>query len=131
MPNNKFRVDDSLASIITKSVKPFLNDKTLNESFEDYVKVSDTDYGVYKETSINSIFPKYTMVSSNPTAQPDDDSSDEENEEPKHEPTVVPSIRDVIASKQMEESKMSTINTIYIGSLTIVGLYILFRYLKH
>ena len=131
MLNNKFRVDDNLASIITKTIKPFFNDKTIHENFEDYVKLDNTDYSVYKETSVTSIFPKYTMVSSNPNSQSNDDSSDEENEEPTISPSIVPPMGDVMASKQMDESKMSTINTIYIGSLTVIGLYVLFRYLKH
>jgi hypothetical protein len=45
--------------------------------------------------------------------------------------TSVPQVPDVIASKMFEQSKMSTINTVYIGSLTMIGLYVLFRYMKY
>ena len=45
--------------------------------------------------------------------------------------TSGPQVPDVIASKMFEQSKMSTINTVYIGSLTMIGLYVLFRYMKY
>ena len=37
---------------------------------------------------------------------------------------------DVIAIKQFQESKMDITTQIYMGSLTILGLFVLFRYLR-
>jgi len=42
---------------------------------------------------------------------------------------VVSPILDVITVKQVQESKLDPVTNIFVGSLTVVGLYVLYRYL--
>ena len=54
----------------------------------------------------------------------DESSDDDEPEQPEY------GSLDVIAVKQFHESKMDITSQIYVGSLTILGLFVLFRYLR-
>ena len=56
-----------------------------------------------------------------------DESSDDEQVEP--EQPEYGSL-DVIAVKQFHQSKMDITSQIYVGSLTILGLFVLFRYFR-
>jgi len=42
---------------------------------------------------------------------------------------VVSPVLDVIAVKQVHESKLDPVTNVFMGSLTVVGLYVLYRYL--
>jgi hypothetical protein len=109
------------------------------------------NFAIYSEKSKDTPYAKYTIVSQHPentpistnisgpgiTPQSDSDhvhrdglQLSQSNLEYNGAKDNDPIIKDVIVSKQFEESYMSTINRVYIGSLTIVGLYVLFRYLK-
>jgi len=60
-----------------------------------------------------------------------DDSSSEEEHDAKVEPEAPEyGSLDVIAVKQFQQSKMDITTQIYVGSLTILGLFVLFRYLR-
>jgi len=145
-----FRYQDNLGNILSSSPEPFMKitKETLFEGFEDYLKLNIDDYAVYSETSPDTT-PKYTMISKTQVS-PNNRSSQtaesshifsykEENEATKKAEeqslqdtaSVSIPVPDVIASKMFEQSKMSTINTVYIGSLSIIGLYVLFRYMKY
>ena len=133
--------------------------ETVFEGFEDYMNI-DNDYAIYSETSPDTV-PKYTMISKptlsfdklspdnhrTPTLVPSSGvltiptqpheqihTSEKEVQTDKDNddfPNEVPAVQDVLVSKLLEQSHMSTINTIYIGSLSIIGLYVLFRYMKY
>jgi hypothetical protein len=124
----RFKYQDDLGNMLDRSPEPFIQPlkETSVEGFEDYLKLDTPDYAVYAETSTDTA-PKYTMIS-NPH-----DTSVKSSKKENHEVTETsgPVIPDVIASKMFEQSKMSTINTVYIGSLTVIGLYVLFRYMKY
>jgi hypothetical protein len=150
-----FTYQDNLGNMLASSPEPFIHQlkETIYDGFEDYMRLDMADYAIYSETSPDSA-PKYTMISqsqvspNNRSAQTAEssyvfNSYTEENESskkaeeqslqddmPTSGPTSVP-VPDVIASKLLEQSKMSTINTVYIGSLTVIGLYVLFRYMKY
>jgi hypothetical protein len=114
---------------LSSSPEPFiapLKEKSV-EGFDDYLKLVTSDYVVYAETSPDTT-PKYTMISDHNDA---DIESTKKEKKPDISETPVPLVQDVVASKMFEQSKMSTINTIYIGSLTVIGLYVLFRYMKY
>jgi hypothetical protein len=124
-----FTYKDNLGNILSSSPEPFIKpskEKSI-EGFDDYLKLDTSDYAVYAETSPDTT-PKYTMISKNRDSGVE---STKKEEKPDIAETPVPAVPDVIASKLLEQSKMSPINTIYIGSLTVVGLYVLFRYLKY
>jgi hypothetical protein len=152
-----FTYKDNLGSLLKRSPQPFespvsdpIYDGFLNISrkelegfhetseFEDYVSLSNSDYAIYSEKSKDTPYAKYTIISHppiNPSAPTQSDSQHVHRDGMQISPTLhnqpnEPLIKDVIVSKQFEESYMSTINRVYIGSLTIVGLYVLFRYLK-
>ena len=157
-----FTYKDNLGSLLKSSPQPFespvsdpIYDGFSNISrqelegfretseFEDYVSLSNSDYAIYSETSKDTPYAKYTIIShppANPSAPSQSDSDHVHRDGLQISPTIIdhntlnqpnePLIKDVIVSKQFEESYMSTINRVYIGSLTIVGLYVLFRYLK-
>lgn len=103
---------------------------------EDYISLDHSDYAIYSEKSKDSPYEKYTIISHN--SLPLNNINTNMDGVSVNEPILVhnapkadePLIKDVIVSKQFEESYMSPMNRIYIGSLTIVGLYVLFRYLK-
>jgi hypothetical protein len=88
----------------------------------DYM-LSDLDYDTTPAFSMVSGKPKptYTAVSAK-----EDSDSETESEEKDETPDVL----DVIAVKQFHQSKMDGASQFYIGSLTVVGLYILYRYLR-
>jgi hypothetical protein len=88
----------------------------------DYM-LSDLDYDTTIPFSMVSgqTKPTYTAVS----AKEDSDSETESEEEDE-----TPDVLDVIAVKQFHQSKMDRMSQFYMGSLTVVGLYILFRYLR-
>ena len=124
-----FKYKDDLGNILGSSPEPFitpLKEKSV-EGFDDYLKLVTSDYAVYAETSPDTT-PKYTIVSNNSDSEID---FTKKEENPDIAETPVPPVPDVIASKILEQSKMSTINKIYIGSLTVIGLYVLFRYIKY
>jgi len=154
-----FTYKDNLGSILKSSPKPFdsmsnvpiyegfatitKNDTAGYQEFEDYISLDKSDYAIYSEKSKDTPYAKYTIISQHPESdsvqsQPDSDHIHIEGIEPISSnlyhniltDTNEPVIKDVIVSKQFEESYMSTINRVYLGSLTIVGLYVLFRYLK-
>jgi hypothetical protein len=120
-----FRYQDNLGNILSRSPEPFMqiSKETSIEGFEDYLKLNIDDYAVYSETSPDTT-PKYTMISK--SAKKEEKEAQTDGAE-----TSGPQVPDVIASKMFEQSKMSTINTVYIGSLTMIGLYVLFRYMKY
>lgn len=137
----KFTFQDNLGNILSSSHKPYTPQttttqiETVFEGFEDYMNI-DNDYVIYSETSLDTV-PKYTMISKPTLPNQDQEQihktetevqSDEDNDDL---PNEVPSVQDVLVSKLLEQSHMSTINTIYIGSLSIIGLYVLFRYMKY
>ena len=145
-----FRYQDNLGNMLSSSPEPFIQPlkETTIDGFEDYMKLVMSDYAVYSETSPDTT-PKYTMISKTQVS-PNNRSSQtaetshifsykEENEATKkaeeqslQDTTLVSvPVPDGIASKMFEQSKMSTINTVYIGSLSIIGLYVLFRYMKY
>lgn len=124
-----FKYKDDLGNILNSSPEPFIEpvkEKSV-EGFDDYLKLVTSDYALYAETSPDTT-PKYTMISKHPDS---DVELTKKEENPDISETLVPPVPDVIASKMFEQSKMSTINTIYIGSLTVIGLYVLFRYMKY
>jgi len=145
-----FRYQDNLGNILSSSPEPFIQPlkETTVDGFEDYLKLVMSDYAVYSETSPDTT-PKYTMISktqvspnnrSSQTAESshvfsytDESEATKKAEEQSLQDTTSASlpVPDVIASKMFEQSKMSTINTVYIGSLSIIGLYVLFRYMKY
>lgn len=58
------------------------------------------------------------------------DSSDEEDDAKVEPEAPEYGSLDVIAVKQFHQSKMDITSQIYVGSLTILGLFVLFRYLR-
>uniref|UniRef100_A0A6C0K0G9 Uncharacterized protein n=1 Tax=viral metagenome TaxID=1070528 RepID=A0A6C0K0G9_9ZZZZ len=127
-----FRYQDNLGNMLSSSPEPFMkiSKETSIEGFEDYMQLNIDDYAVYAETSPDTI-PKYTMISKIQNMKAEPIKKDEKEEQTDNTETPGPIVQDVIASKMFEQSKMSTINTVYIGSLTIIGLYVLFRYMKY
>ncbi len=124
-----FKYKDDLGNILGSSPEPFIEpvkEKSV-EGFDDYLKLVTSDYAIYPEISPDST-PKYTVISKHSDS---DVEFTQEKEKPEISETPVPQVPDVIASKMFEQSKMSTINTIYIGSLTVIGLYVLFRSMKY
>jgi hypothetical protein len=138
----QFRYNDNLGNILNSSPEPVMGEtksiQTKYEGFEDYMKLDITDYEIYAETTPDKP-AKYTMISKHqndqsPTKKTTKSESKgyQDYDDSYMAPAPpVPPVPDVIASKMFEQSKMSTINTVYIGSLTIVGLYVLFRYMKY
>jgi hypothetical protein len=142
----QFTFQDNLGSILSSSPKPFFNtlDESVYDGFEDYMKLDMSEYDIYSENANESPYKKYTIISkhqqtpiltrSNTISPNSRMKKNEQLEKEVQTDTVsesVPQVPDVFASKIFEESKMSTINTVYIGSLTIIGLYVLFRYMKY
>lgn len=103
---------------------------------DDYISLDHSDYAIYSETSTEIPYKTYTVISQH--SYPNDTIFTSVDEFPTNQSILVdneppfdePYIKDIIVSKQFEESYMSTTNRVYIGSLTIIGLYVLFRYLK-
>ena len=123
-----FRFNDDLSSILGSSPEPFVQSikETLFDGVDDYSELDITDYSIYADnTSENT--PNYTLISGK--KEKDEKSGNKDQNEDGNK--QVPKVQDVIASKMFEQSKMSTINTVYIGSLTIIGLYVLFKYMKY
>lgn len=141
-----FTYQDNLGSMLSSSHEPFTKqlNETVYDNYEDYMKLDMSDYDIYSENSRENPTQKYTVISKNPfnlhksltplqnigsindlgTDNKDESSSDDDSDN-------TPQVPDVIASKLLEQSSMSTINNVYIGSLTILGLYVLFRYMKY
>ena len=136
---------DTLGSIFKKSVEPFRT-SPLNESVyvntEDFVDFDMMEYKVLSEKSLDSPHGKYTIISNDLDAQ-DEKKMDEENFESLSEtPTNTTLYRsssinkipvmNIHMAKQFDDTNhMSMINTVYIGSITVIGLYVLFRYMKY
>jgi hypothetical protein len=142
----QFRYNDNLGNILNSSPEPIMGEtssnKTKYEGFEDYMKLDISDYDLYSEVSPDTP-AKYTMISKPQPGQSPNKPEKEQGQPTKKtggseskgyqdydDPPMI-AVPDVIASKMFEQSKMSTINTVYIGSLTIIGLYVLFRYMKY
>jgi hypothetical protein len=149
MSTNVFTYKDTLGSILKKSFSPFIEPmkETVYESTEGFMEFDMFEYGVLSEKSIETPHSKYTIISTHPETKEEkkDDvhnqetmdntaniNRDETNEKLHRDSSIGRvHLADVIASKQFAQSHMSTMNTVYIGSLTIVGLYVLFRYMKY
>lgn len=134
---NVFKVNEDLGSIFTKSFNPLLSDNR-NESFEDFIKLDNTDYGIYNEISTDTNIPKYTVITSKGNKEKhvtlkENDNSDNAYDSDYNFSEIDDSESDKKndSNSSENESKMSNINTIYIGSLTIIGLYVFFRYWKN
>ncbi len=107
---------------------------------DDYISLDHSDYAIYSETSKETPYKTYTVISQHsypeyPIPTSWDGFQDNQtilvhNDPAAQDEPDEPYIKDIIVSKQFEESYMSTTNKVYIGSLTIIGLYVLFRYLK-
>jgi hypothetical protein len=69
-----------------------------------------------------------------PVTKLEDDEDDEDDDEdlpgPVESENPTYGSLDVIAVKQFQQSKMEPLSQFYVGSLTVVGLYILYRYLR-
>ena len=114
---------DNLGHLLKSSPEPFANhvlQSHAEEGFENYDKSASIQYDIYAETSPD-IISKYTMISRIP------DSS--KKSQPTRDETDIDSPTSPSPDKMEKPPKMSIINTVYIGSLTIVGLYVLFKYL--
>lgn len=74
-------------------------------------------------------YKKLTNILSPIDGENTEDSSDEDDEKVEPEKPIYGSL-DVIAVKQFHQSKMDIASQIYMGSLTILGLFILFRFLR-
>jgi hypothetical protein len=78
---------------------------------------------------------KYVIPAANIQEKEDEDSSDSSSEDddlpgPVESENPAYGSLDVIAVKQFQQSKMEPLSQFYVGSLTVVGLYILYRYLR-
>ena len=124
----QFTYNDNLGNILDSSPEPATGsgvaayggsstNHNAYEGFGNYVVLDETDYEMYSETSPDAP-AKYTVL-----AKPKKEGPGPTVEHSKSNPPIP----DVFGSN----NKMSTINTVYIGSLTIVGLYVLFRYMKY
>lgn len=65
-----------------------------------------------------------------PEKEEESDTEDEELPGPVESENPAYGSLDVIAVKQFQQSKMEPMSQFYVGSLTVVGLYILYRYLR-
>jgi hypothetical protein len=74
-------------------------------------------------------YKKLTNILSPIEGGDQEESSDADDDEKVEQPPEYGSL-DVIAVKQFHQSKMDITSQIYVGSLTILGLFILFRYLR-
>lgn len=76
-------------------------------------------------------YKKLTNILSPIDGENIEDSSDEDNDDEtvESEKPLYGSL-DVIAVKQFHQSKMDLASQIYVGSLTILGLFIFYRYLR-
>lgn len=76
--------------------------------------------------------PSFTMAQTNKSKfyvpvsvkESDSDHENTKDDDAKQDPL------DVIAVKQFHQSKMDFVNQVYVGSLTILGLYIVYKYLR-
>lgn len=106
---------------------------------DDYT-YSDLDYDTtlppfrmaHESSSLNPRrYKKLTNILSPIDGENPEDSSDEDDADEKVEPEKpIYGSLDVIAVKQFHQSKMDIASQIYMGSLTILGLFILFRFLR-
>jgi len=86
-------------------------------------------YMAHESSSLNPRrYKKLTNILS-PIEGEQEESSDDEGEQVEPEKPEYGSL-DVIAVKQFHQSKMNITSQIYVGSLTILGLYVLFRFLR-
>jgi hypothetical protein len=106
------------------------------DDIDDY-SYSDLDYDdslppfrmAHESSSLNPYrYKKLTNILS-PIEGETEESSDNEGDKVEPEKPEYGSL-DVIAVKQFHESKMDLTSQIYVGSLTILGLFILFRFLR-
>ena len=76
---------------------------------------------------------KYVVPMASMTSEKEEEESSDEDEElpgPVESENPAYGSLDVIAVKQFQQSKMEPLSQFYVGSLTVVGLYILYRYLR-
>jgi hypothetical protein len=136
---------DTLGSILKKSFEPFRS-TPLNESIyintEDFIDFDMMEYKVLTEKSLDSPHSKYTIISKHNDAQDEKTPDEKQAESFSETPTNAPlnraasvhniPVMDIHMAKQFDDTHhMSVMNTVYIGSLTVVGLYVLFRYMKY
>ena len=104
------------------------------DDIDDYTH-SDLDYDdsvplfrmSHESSSLNPRrYKKLTNILLPLDGESQDESSDEEEDESVPEYGSL----DVIAVKQFQQSKMDITSQIYVGSLTILGLFVLFRFLR-
>jgi len=85
-------------------------------------------YMAHESSSLNPRrYKKLTNILSPIEGREVDESSEDDE---KVEPPPEYGSLDVIAVKQFQQSKMDMTTQIYVGSLTILGLFVLFRYLR-
>jgi hypothetical protein len=112
------------------------------------IPFDDTDDYTYSDLDYDDSLPPFYMApevsSANPRRykkltnilspiegeDPEDESSSEEDDEKVEPETPEYGSLDVIAVKQFHQSKLDLTSQIYVGSLTILGLFVLFRYLR-
>ncbi len=83
-------------------------------------------------TMTHSDQSKYYVPLSPDTEGVDDVQSEEEDEEDEEDAEISNEYGslDVIAVKQFHQSNMDFTSQLYVGSLTVLGLYVLYRYLR-
>ena len=117
----------------------------LDEITTEPIPFDDTDDYMLLDLDYDVPLPQYHMasVSSNlnpyrykklmnilyPVEEENSEESSDDDESVEPEKPIYGSL-DVIAVKQFHQSKMDITSQIYVGSLTILGLFILFRYLR-
>jgi hypothetical protein len=112
---------------ITREPIPF-------DDVDDYT-YSDLDYDdalpPFRMTHESSGLNPYRYKKLTNILLPIEGETSDESEDEKAEPEIPEyGSLDVIAVKQFQQSKMDITSQIYVGSLTILGLFILFRYLR-
>jgi hypothetical protein len=114
---------------ITK--EPIAFDKSDEYTYSDL----DTDDSLppfYMSPEVSSLNPRRykkltNILSIDPSISEENEERDDEIVEPE---TPEYGSLDVIAVKQFHQSKMDLPSQIYVGSLTIIGLFVLFRYFR-
>uniref|UniRef100_A0A6C0D4H0 Uncharacterized protein n=1 Tax=viral metagenome TaxID=1070528 RepID=A0A6C0D4H0_9ZZZZ len=109
------------------------------------IPFDDTDDYTYIDIDYHNSLPPFRMAHESSSLNPHrykkltnilspiegetEESSDDEDEPVESETPEYGSL-DVIAVKQFHQSNMDITSQIYVGSLTILGLFILFRFLR-
>jgi len=118
----------NLDNIITDPI-PFDHTDDYTFSNLDYDDSLPPFYMAHASSSLNPYrYKKLTNILSPIEGEPEE-SSDDEGEKVEPEKPEYGSL-DVIAVKQFHQSKMDLTSQIYVGSLTILGLFIAFSFLR-